>query len=63
MTAAEMEKKSKKKKRKTSVDMTDVGEGRDLIAPESHTPKLDTSKWPLLLKNYHQLNVRTGHYT
>ena len=27
------------------------------------TPALDTSKWPLLLKNYDQLNVRTGHYT
>ncbi len=34
-----------------------------LIKPESSTPKLDTSKWPLLLKNYDKLNVRTGHYT
>ncbi|KAL6763199.1 centromere/microtubule binding protein [Haematococcus lacustris] len=34
-----------------------------LIKPESVTPKLDTSKWPLLLKNYDKLNVRTGHYT
>mmetsp|Transcript_3481 Transcript_3481/g.8389 ORF Transcript_3481/g.8389 Transcript_3481/m.8389 type:complete len:457 (-) Transcript_3481:227-1597(-) len=33
------------------------------IAPESVTPKLDTSKWPLLLKNYDRLNIRTGHYT
>lgn len=33
------------------------------IKPESTTPKLDTSKWPLLLKNYDKLNVRTGHYT
>lgn len=24
---------------------------------------MDTSKWPLLLKNYDQLHVRTGHYT
>ena len=49
------------------------GEGRErrrrpgsvdfLIKPESTTPPLDTSKWPLLLKNYDQLNVRTGHYT
>eukprot|EP00878_Enallax_costatus_P009650 GHUV01010081.1.p1 GENE.GHUV01010081.1~~GHUV01010081.1.p1 ORF type:complete len:362 (+),score=45.49 GHUV01010081.1:383-1468(+) len=30
----------------------------------SWTPAvLDTSKWPLLLKNYDKLNVRTGHYT
>lgn len=34
-----------------------------LIKPEKTTPKLDTSKWPLLLKNYDKLNVRTGHYT
>lgn len=27
------------------------------------TPPLDTSKWPILLKNYDKLNVRTGHYT
>jgi len=34
-----------------------------LIKPQSSTPPLDTSQWPLLLKNYDQLNVRTGHYT
>eukprot|EP00168_Porphyra_purpurea_P021117 TRINITY_DN9232_c0_g1_i1.p2 TRINITY_DN9232_c0_g1~~TRINITY_DN9232_c0_g1_i1.p2 ORF type:complete len:472 (-),score=130.10 TRINITY_DN9232_c0_g1_i1:83-1477(-) len=33
------------------------------IQSESTTPKLDTSKWPLLLKNYSDLNVRTAHYT
>lgn len=33
------------------------------IQPEKATPKLDTSKWPLLLKNYDKLNIRTGHYT
>eukprot|EP00197_Chlamydomonas_leiostraca_P010592 CAMPEP_0202867364 /NCGR_PEP_ID=MMETSP1391-20130828/9271_1 /ASSEMBLY_ACC=CAM_ASM_000867 /TAXON_ID=1034604 /ORGANISM="Chlamydomonas leiostraca, Strain SAG 11-49" /LENGTH=503 /DNA_ID=CAMNT_0049547405 /DNA_START=128 /DNA_END=1639 /DNA_ORIENTATION=+ len=38
-------------------------EGDFLIKPEKSTPKLDTSKWPLLLKNYDKLNVRTGHYT
>lgn len=34
-----------------------------MIKPQSTTPKLDTSKWPLLLKNYDSLNIRTGHYT
>ena len=34
-----------------------------LIKPETSTPPLDTSKWPLLLKHYDQLCVRTGHYT
>uniref|UniRef100_A0A7R9Z235 PUA domain-containing protein n=1 Tax=Chlamydomonas euryale TaxID=1486919 RepID=A0A7R9Z235_9CHLO len=33
------------------------------IQPEAIVPKLDTSNWPLLLKNYDKLNVRTGHYT
>ena len=26
-------------------------------------PKLDTSQWPLLLKNFDRLNIRTNHYT
>ena len=34
----------------------------DVIKP-APTPPLDTSSWPLLLKNYSQLNVRSGHYT
>ncbi|KAF9304470.1 centromere/microtubule-binding protein cbf5, partial [Podila horticola] len=33
------------------------------IKPEAATPTLNTSDWPLLLKNYDKLNVRTGHYT
>ena len=34
-----------------------------VIQPEKTVPKLDTSGWPLLLKNYDTLNVRTSHYT
>lgn len=34
-----------------------------MIKPSSKTPALDTSKWPLLLKNYDALNVRTAHFT
>ena len=34
-----------------------------LIKPVAAAPPLDTSKWPLLLKNYDALHVRTGHYT
>jgi len=30
---------------------------------EKPPPKLDTSDWPLLLKNFDKLNVRTNHYT
>jgi H/ACA ribonucleoprotein complex subunit 4 len=38
-------------------------EEEHMIKPSSVTPKLDTSKWPLLLKNYDQLHTRTSHYT
>jgi len=51
---------SKKKSKGDAADQADVD---FLIKPEQTTPPLDTSKWPLLLKDYDQLNVRTGHYT
>jgi H/ACA ribonucleoprotein complex subunit 4 len=58
----------KKKKRKaddgTAVAVTESTPTQvQMIQPASTTPKLDTSKWPLLLKNYHELHVRTSHYT
>ena len=33
------------------------------IKPESSQPALDTSQWPLLLKNYDKLLVRSAHFT
>ncbi|KAH0537834.1 centromere/microtubule-binding protein cbf5 [Glutinoglossum americanum] len=33
------------------------------IKPQAVTPAVDTSSWPLLLKNYERLLVRTGHFT
>lgn len=42
----------------------DVAAAADaFIAPQKTTPPLDTARWPLLLKHYDRLNVRTGHYT
>ncbi|KAI8620945.1 pseudouridine synthase [Chytriomyces sp. MP71] len=41
----------------------DKGATEHVIKPSSTTPAMDTSEWPLLLKNYDKLNVRTGHYT
>ncbi|CAE7268466.1 CBF5 [Symbiodinium sp. KB8] len=38
-------------------------EGDFAIQPSSAPAVLDTSSWPLLLKNYDRLNVRTSHYT
>ncbi|KAF0906926.1 hypothetical protein E2562_013310 [Oryza meyeriana var. granulata] len=68
--------KSKKKKSKskdavavTAADppssLAEAEEKTDgyLIKPQSLVPSLNTSTWPLLLKNYDRLNVRTGHYT
>eukprot|EP00922_Rhytidocystis_sp_ex-Travisia-forbesii_P027246 GHVS01039941.1.p1 GENE.GHVS01039941.1~~GHVS01039941.1.p1 ORF type:complete len:429 (+),score=49.68 GHVS01039941.1:71-1357(+) len=33
------------------------------IQPATVNPPIDTSSWPLLLKYYDRLNVRTSHYT
>ncbi|CAM9773388.1 unnamed protein product, partial [Discosporangium mesarthrocarpum] len=59
-----------KKKRKTPKKDSKDGGGAApaaatefMIRPESSKPKLDTSKWPLLLKNYDALHTRASHYT
>ena len=36
---------------------------KDVIEPSDEKPVIDTSAWPLLLKNYSSLHVRTSHYT
>ncbi len=59
-------KKAKKMKRDressgsaiAAVDVDDAPSKDFTIQPEAVTPKLDTSKWPLLLKNYDTLHVR-----
>ncbi len=33
------------------------------IKPQAAAPAVDTSSWPLLLKNFDSLLVRTGHFT
>jgi len=56
--------KKRKKKSSKEVNTAEAQRNTDfLIKPEKVVPQLDTSKWPLLLKNYDKLNVRTGHYT
>jgi len=56
-------KKQKKEKGSKSQDNAPQSSTPFMIKPENSKPKLDTSKWPLLLKNYDQLHVRTAHYT
>ena len=55
------------KKRKASSNGDSIvdspNDNHSIIAPSKNTPKLDTSAWPLLLKNYNELHVRTSHYT
>jgi H/ACA ribonucleoprotein complex subunit 4 len=54
----------KDKKSSSGSDLGTVQQTTDFsIKPETTVPKLDTSKWPLLLKNFDKLHVRTGHYT
>ncbi|XP_021720875.1 H/ACA ribonucleoprotein complex subunit 4-like [Chenopodium quinoa] len=74
MADVEISRSDKKKKKSKSVviDQNDTPKTTDsqpqndtdfLIKPQSFTPSIDTSEWPILLKNYDRLNVRTGHYT
>ncbi|CAK7263128.1 centromere/microtubule-binding protein cbf5 [Sporothrix epigloea] len=34
-----------------------------VIKPQASAPSVDTSDWPLLLKNFQNLQIRTGHFT
>ena len=57
---------SKKKRKAEDGSAKDVAANTSLghmIQPSSHTPKIDTSKWPLLLRNYSDLHIRTSHFT
>ena len=48
---------------KKSKDKTTSADNEYVIKSENKTPELDTTQWPLLLKNYDKLNVRSYHYT
>merc|ERR1711953_1378420 len=53
--------KSKKNKNKNLGEIQ--AESTFRVEPsEKPPPQLDTSEWPLLLKNFDKLNVRTNHY-
>jgi len=46
-----------------SMKKKDSAEFPSQTLPVEESKPIDTSDWPLLLKNYSKLNVRTGHYT
>ncbi|XP_063169422.1 H/ACA ribonucleoprotein complex subunit DKC1 isoform X1 [Candoia aspera] len=63
-TGSVSKKHKKKKKSLPDEDVADIQHTEEfLIKPESRVAQLDTSQWPLLLKNFDKLNVRTAHYT
>ncbi|CAH2062350.1 unnamed protein product, partial [Iphiclides podalirius] len=55
------------KKKKKNKDQVTLGAFQKIgdfkIEPSECVGKLDTAYWPLLLKNFDRLNVRTNHYT
>ncbi|KAL9247668.1 hypothetical protein vseg_021076 [Gypsophila vaccaria] len=55
--------KKKKSKSKEVEEEVETGTVDFLIKPQQVIPAIDTSSWPILLKNYERLNIRTGHYT
>ncbi|XP_012674260.1 H/ACA ribonucleoprotein complex subunit DKC1 [Clupea harengus] len=64
MADVEIKKERKKKHKIADNEVGDIQEAGDfLIKPESKVASLDTSQWPLLLKNFDKLNIRTAHYT
>lgn len=55
-------KKSTKSNDNPTNDIIDVDTSHH-IKSESNTQSIDTTTWPLLLKHYSTLAIRTGHYT
>uniref|UniRef100_A0A1A8EKY0 H/ACA ribonucleoprotein complex subunit DKC1 n=2 Tax=Nothobranchius korthausae TaxID=1143690 RepID=A0A1A8EKY0_9TELE len=56
--------KKKKKSKRVAEDVGEIQESQEfLIQPDTKVPTLDSSQWPLLLKNLHKLNILTSHYT
>eukprot|EP01066_Platyproteum_vivax_P012097 Platyproteum_vivax@DN5495_c0_g1_i2.p1 len=56
--------KTESPKKKKQKSIAEAQKDEELyIHPEKRQEPIDTSKWPLLLKNYDKLHVRTGHYT
>ncbi|XP_046566310.1 H/ACA ribonucleoprotein complex subunit DKC1-like [Haliotis rubra] len=61
---ADARESKKKHRKKSGEDLGSIQQSETfLIQPSEKAAKLDTSQWPLLLKNFDKLNVRTNHYT
>ncbi|XP_064638415.1 H/ACA ribonucleoprotein complex subunit DKC1-like isoform X2 [Lineus longissimus] len=61
---AETIEKSKKKRKSSAGGLGEIQHSESfIIQPSEKVEKLDASQWPLLLKNFDKLNIRTNHYT
>lgn len=63
MSADLKKEKKKDKKASKSVAAPVTDDGAFHLKSSDDVPAVDTSSWPLLLKNYNDLVVRSGHYT
>lgn len=66
-TAGDIKKKKKSSKKSKGEGESDNGAAPQaateyMIRPETTKPALNTSKWPLLLRNYDDLECRAAHY-
>ncbi|CAI9741900.1 ACA ribonucleoprotein complex subunit DKC1-like [Octopus vulgaris] len=56
--------KSDEKTMKSKMDIAEIQHNQSFaLAPSKGLQELDTSDWPLLLKNFDRLNFRTNHFT
>lgn len=62
---ASVEIKKSKKSGKKSQDKSSKksSNGDYVLKPDSAGSKISTADWPLLLKNFDKLNIRTSHFT
>ncbi|KAL5579818.1 hypothetical protein UlMin_012260 [Ulmus minor] len=71
MSEVEIRSEKKKKKHRAKDEAAEESHNPEptqkdsefMIKPQNFAPPINTSDWPILLKNYDRLNVRTGHYT
>ena len=52
-----------KKRKSKPVEPQPEEEAEHILQPSSKSAKIKSSDWPLLLKNYDKMNVRSCHYT
>lgn len=58
--------KDKKKKKLVEKQMEaeeEQANDQTVIRPSDEGPSIKSQDWPLLLRNYHKMNVLTSHYT